>query len=289
MAREIIYNLKQVESLRLKIINDPTIWKYQYKIPKGDDFAYFVADVNRLLGDSVAPHVLEESCMPILGKELTSRRLNAFALRIAANIRRLRDGEVVLPWTRQIEEEWAPVEILRCWPGRSRKGDQGSYFQFLVLAGTPVGFGLVRFWTQAQCGYIGTELGFSGKKNWPLLHPSYMVRLRFSALFEPKLSQERPGFHKVRLTSGLARYNEPFMEGRFFREPGCKPRNYEHACHVCWLGYAHCPMATHPLDYEQKICDRCGDPRAWHDPADETFDVCINCATKVRLKSEEAT
>jgi hypothetical protein len=285
---EIIYNLSQVDALRKKICKDPLLWKYYHTTPVGDDFAALVSDVGRLLGNTVALRVLEESSIPILGKELTEKRLNAFALRIAANIKRLRQGEVVLPWTRQAEDEWAPVEILRCWPSRNRKGDIGSYFQFLVLAGTPVGFSLVQFWSQRQCSYIGMELGFSGRKNRPLYHPSYLVRLRFSALFEPKLSLERPGFHKVRLTAGLARYNEPLMADRFYREPGCKPRNYVHACHVCWLGYGSCPLATHPLDYQQKICDNCGDPKAWHDPADESLDMCINCAIKVRLKPKEA-
>jgi hypothetical protein len=279
--------LKQIDALRKKIVGDPTTWEHYHATLTGESFANFVYDVGRLIGGNVAPHVLEKSSMPLLGKELTKRRLNAFALRIAANIKRLRQGEVVLPWTRQVEEEWAPVEILRCWPGRNRKGDLGNYFQFLVLAGTPVGFDLVRFWTQPQCNFIGMELGFSGKKDRPLIHPAYLVRLRFSALFEPRLSLEHPGFHKVRLTAGLARYNEPFMRGRLYREPGCEPRHYEHACHVCWLGYGNCPLAVHPLDYEQKICDRCGDPRAWHDPADESLDVCISCAIKIRLKPKE--
>jgi hypothetical protein len=287
MARAIVYNLRQIDRLRRKIYTHPIMWRYYHTVPTGEDFVCLVSDINRLLGNTVAPNVLEESCTPLLGKELTKRRINAFALRIAANVQRLRRGEVVLPWTRQIEEEWAPVEILRCWPGRNSKGEIGSFFQFLVLAGTPVGFGMVRFWTQRQCGYVGMELGFSGRKNRPLLHPAYMVRLRFLALFEPKLSPERPGFHKVRLTTGLAKYNEPLMRDRFSREPGCKPRGYEHACHVCWLGYGSCPMATHPLNYEQRICDQCANPKAWHDPADERLDMCINCAIKVRLKSKE--
>lgn len=289
MAIAPVYNLKQVDALREKICKDPRLWKHYHTVPMAESFEQLVQDVGQLLGNSVAQPVLEASCMPLLGKELTKRRLNAFALRIAANVKRLRRGEVSLPWTRQLEDEWAPVEILRCWPGRNRRGDPGSFFQFLVLAGTPVGFNLVRFWSHRQYSYIGTELGFSGRKNRPLLHPSYLVRLRFSALFEPKLSLEQPGFHKVLLTSGLARYNEPLMQGRFYREPGCKPRDYVHACCVCWLGYGSCPMATHPLDYEQKICDHCGDPKAWHDPADEDFDMCVGCSTKIRLKPKEAT
>jgi hypothetical protein len=156
-----------------------------------------------------------------------------------------------------------------------------------VLAGTPVGLKLSRFWTQAQCSYISIELGFSARKGRPLLHPAYLVRLRFSALFEPRLSKERPGFHKVRLTSGLARYNEPLMKDRLYREPGCKPRNYEHACHVCFLGYRSCALATHPLDYKQQICDHCGDPKAWHDPADNDMDMCVRCSTKIRLAPKE--
>jgi hypothetical protein len=282
----ISYNLKQIDELRKKIFGDPLMWRYYNTAPTGDDFACFVEDVGRLLGNSVDPHVLEESCMPVLGKELTERRLNAFALRIAANAKRLRLGRVSLPWTVQAEDEWAPVEVMRCWPGRSRKDAVGHFFQFIVLAGTPVGFSVVRFWSQAQCNYIAIELGFSGRKKRPLIHPSYFVRLRFSALFEPRLSIERPGFHKVRLTAGLADYNMPIMLDRIHREPGCKPRGYAHACHVCWLGYGSCPLAVHPLDYEQKICDQCANPKAWHDPADD-LDMCIDCATRIRLKPKE--
>jgi hypothetical protein len=291
MARATAYNFKQIEALRKKITTDPSMWKYYNAVLTGEIFANLVLDVGRLLGGSVAIRVLEESCVSLLGKELTETRLNAFAWRIAANVQRLRHGEVVLPWTAQTEEEWAPVEVLRCWPGLGWKGkskdDPGSYFQFLVLAGTPVGFSLVRFWSQRQCSYIGIELGFSSRRDRPLLHPAYLVRLRFSALFEPKLSFERPGFHKVRLSPGLAKYNEPLMVDRFSREPGCKPRGYAHGCHVCWLGYGSCPLAVHPLDYVQKICDCCGNPKAWHDPADEALDMCIGCATKVRLKPKE--
>jgi hypothetical protein len=287
MARATAYNFKQIEALQKKIVTSPEMWPHYNAVLTGESFADLVGTVGRLLEGSVAPRVLEESCITLLGKELTRRRLNAFALRIAANIKRLRQGDVILPWTRQADEEWAPLEVMRCWPGRNRKGDAGSYFQFLVLAGTPVGFSLVRFWTQRQYSYIGFELGFSGRKKRPLLHPAYMVRLRFSALFEPRLSTERPGFHKVRLPPGLARYNEPLMVDRFFREPGCKPRGYAHACHVCWLGFGSCPLAVHPLDYEQHICDHCGDPKAWHDPA-EPMDMCVSCATKIRLKPKEA-
>jgi hypothetical protein len=287
VTRTISYNLKQVAALQKKLVNDPLMWKYYNTTPQGGDFTYFVQHVGRLLNNSVDPRVLEASCMPLLGKELTLRRLNAFALRIAANAQRLRRGEVVLPWVRQAEEEWAPVEVLRCWPGRNRKNVMGTYFQLLVLAGTPAGVGLVKFWSNAHCNYIGIELGFSSRKQRPLIHPSYLVRLRFSAFFEPGLSNEKPGFYKLKLTPGLAKYNEPFMRDRFAREPGCKFRGYEHACHVCWLGFVTCPMAVHPLDYEQKCCENCGDPKAWCDPADN-MDMCIKCSTKIRLKSKEA-
>ena len=283
----LIYNLKQVDTLRKKITSDPLLWRYYNVTPQGDDFAGFVRDVGQLLGGTVDPRVLEESCMPVLGKELTTRRLDAFALRIAANVQRLRRGQIVLPWTTQAEEEWAPVEVVRCWPGRNRKNVIGSYFQFLVLAGSPAGFGLTKFWTAAQCNYIGIELGFSRRRKRPLIHPAYLVRLRFSALFEPQLSLERPGFHRVRPTSGLTRYNERIMRDRLHREPGCPPRGYEHACQVCWLGYCSCPLAVHPLDYVQKICDQCANPKAWHDPADDDMDMCVGCATKIRLKSKE--
>ena len=188
------YNPGQIERLRKKILDDPIMWKHYNATPTGLAFDQFVVDVGKLLGDSVPPAVLEESCMPILGKELTRRRMNAFALRIAANVGRLRKGEVVMPWTRQVEDEWAPVEVLKCWPGRNRKGDMGHHFQFLVLAGSPVGFVLERFWSNTQAHYIAAELGFSGKKDRPLVHPAYMVRLRFSALFEVALSPDRqPG------------------------------------------------------------------------------------------------
>jgi hypothetical protein len=287
MTGAVRYNLKQVAELQKKIVGDPLMWPHYNATLTGEDFAAFVHAVGQLLGNTVDPRVLEESCISVLGKEMTGRRLNAFALRIAANIQRLRAGEVVLPWTRQVEEEWAPVEVLRCWPGRSRKDVIGSHFQLLVLAGTPVGLAVATFWTQAQCNYIGIELGFSRRRKRPLIHPSYMVRLRFSALFEPRLSAERPGFHKVRLPPGLARYNEPLMRDRFHREPGCPPRGYEHFCHACWLGYDTCPMAVHPTGYVQHICDRCADPRAWHDPADD-LDMCINCAIKIRLRPKEA-
>jgi hypothetical protein len=287
VATAIVYDLKQIDTLRRKLTKDPLVWKYYNTTPQGDDFACFVQDIGRLLGNTVDPHVLAESCMPILGKELTGRRLNAFALRIAANVQRLRRGQVILPWVQQFEEEWAPVEVTRCWPGRNRKDVVGSYLQFLVLAGSPVGFVLTRFWTAAQCNYVGIELGFSRRRKRPLIHPSHLVRLRLSVLFEPKLSDERPGFHRVTLTSGLARYNEPIMRDRLAREPGCRHRGYEHACHVCWLGYGSCPLAVHPLDYEQKICDHCADPRAWHDPADN-MDMCVKCANGIRLRSKEA-
>jgi hypothetical protein len=285
---KITYNLTQIDALRRKLVDDPLMWPYYNATPKGDDFACFVQDVGKLLGNTVDPQILETSCMPLLGKELTKTRLKVFALRIAANIQRLRSGEVILPWVSQGEEEWAPVEVVRSWPGRNRKGVIGSYFQFLVLAGTPVGLSVVRFWTQPQCNYVGIELGFSRRRKRPLIHPSYMVRLRFLALFEPKLSGEQPGFHKVRMTPGLTRYNGHFMKDRFHRAPGCPPRGYEHACHVCWLGYGNCVMAVHPLDYEQKICDHCATPKAWHDPADD-MDCCINCANKVRFRPKETT
>jgi hypothetical protein len=251
VVRKPAYNLKAIDKLRQKLTSDPTVWKFYSVILVGEDFATFVLTIGRLLGGNVPSEALTETCMDLLGQELTEQRFDAFARRVAANATRLRKGEPIRPWTRQD-------------------------------AGSPVGHRVTRFWTSPQYNYVARDLGFDSKSH-PLQHPYQLVRLRFSALFEPRLSEESPGFQRIQATASQQDYNETILEGRFFREPGCRPRGFVHACHACWLGYGKCPYAVHPLTYRQAACENCLDPRAWHDPADDT-DMCITCANKLRMK-----
>jgi hypothetical protein len=282
VVRKPAYNLKAIDKLRQKLTSDPTVWKFYSVILVGEDFATFVLTIGRLLGGNVPSEALTETCMDLLGQELTEQRFDAFARRVAANATRLRKGEPIRPWTRQDADEWAPVEVRRAWFGRNRRDEPGCYFLVEVLAGSPVGHRVTRFWTSPQYNYVARDLGFDSKSH-PLQHPYQLVRLRFSALFEPRLSEESPGFQRIQATASQQDYNETILEGRFFREPGCRPKGFVHACHACWLGYGKCPYAVHPLTYRQAACENCLDPRAWHDPADDT-DMCITCANKLRMK-----
>ena len=85
MVRVTAYNLKQVAALQDKIVRNSRTWKHYNVVLTGESFTSFVHDLGQLLGNSVPLHVLGESCVSLLGKELTQRRLNAFALRIAAD------------------------------------------------------------------------------------------------------------------------------------------------------------------------------------------------------------
>lgn len=280
------YNLGAIAVLKKKLIDDPTMWRF-YNVPLvGDSFALFVLAVGKLLGGTVPADALTETCMDLLGQDLTRRRLERFALRVAANAGRIRKGHAVRPWTAQLEDEWAPVAVLRAWPGRSRKDEPGYHFRVRVLAGTPVGFRIVKFWTGPQYNYVARELGFDYRKGRPLQHPQQLVLLRFAAFFERRLSRDEPGFQQVHVTGSMLRHNEEVLSGRFRRGPGCPVRGFAHACHACWLGYADCPYAVHPKTYEQRICERCADPEAWHDPAEE-LDMCLACANKLRLKRKK--
>lgn len=280
------YNLRAIARLKTRLTTDPEMWRFYNLTLVGDAFALFVLAVGKLLGGSVPADALTETCMDLLGQELTEHRLDRFALRVAANAGRIRKGRAVRPWAGQEEDEWAPVGVLRAWPGRNRRDDPGYYYQVLVLAGTPVGHRVVKFWTPPQYNFVARDLGLVGRKGRPLMHPQQLVRLRFAAFFERRLSREGPGFQQVHVTGSMLEHNEAVLAGRFRRDPGCPPRGFTQACHACWLGYDECAYAVHPKAYEQRPCEQCMDPQAWHDPAEE-LDMCLACANKLRMRKKD--
>jgi len=99
------------------------------------------------------------------------------------------------------------------------------------------------------------------------------VGLLFVANIEAERSEDTPYFRTISSTSGLLAQNRGKIEVRCRSRP-C-PRNFQHPCDKCWLGYNECPAAIYPQTLVQRECATCAGA-AFFEPDDEGV-ICMNC------------
>lgn len=210
------------------------------------------------------------------------------AWRVAGNMRSLRRGRAVLPWTLQRAVEWVPVEIIRVMPGLNKYNRRVADCLLQVQAGTPCPLRFTKRLSQAHYSFWAREFGYTSsfaKPPMPFNHQSELVGLRFYALLEPALSNyDVPGFKRVRVTAGQIQGNRELIRVRCRVEP-C-PNEYEHSCHKCSLGRNACPYATHPLTYQYAACSVCEEAEAPFDTTMSTT-MCVLCDTHRRYRPPE--
>ena len=253
-----------------------------------------VANLKEALGDRGIPdEALRRTCDPLAGRALTAALKKEFAWRVAGNLPRLKAGLPAYPWSAQRDWEWAPLEVtaaaLRAVPRKAGPPKAGCEYTLRALAGTYCPGTIRKWWSLDQARFVAGEIGFSAP--WgrlPYAHAYQLVGLRFLALLDPNRSGDRPAFQRVAPAASLLAHNRRVLQVRCRAEP-C-PRGYLHPCHRCAAGYGKrnespCPHAVHALEYVAKSCGGCGRDGAPFDP-EWPGDLCVECATKGRMKPE---
>lgn len=225
----------------------------------------------KALPPTVASDAFFESVCALAGQELTRQLALDFAGRIAGNVGMLINSLPVFPWTRQIRDEWVPVQVVRVDPARRNNRD-GFIFHCRALAGTPCGMLFEQFLSRGSCAAIAHVVGFS--RTMPYSTAQHFANLRMWVEVEAAKSAESPHFQQVDCTAAMKAYNKKLIGIRTRAVP-C-PRNFAHPCEHCELGYADCPAAVFPLRLEKKLCPSC-EQEAYFDPARNTA-VCMGCA-----------
>lgn len=239
----------------------------------GDTLRDVCRDILSELPDSVSQPAVFDSVRALAGTKLTKRVAGALAWRLAGNIERLKNGQPVLPWTRQIEDELVPVRVENVRPYK-RKNTFGYLFDCRALAGSPCPMLFTQFFSQNSCRAISQTLGFSAPWGaYPYTTAMHFVQLFFFAHVEAAKSRETPYFSTVSVSSSMFRDNRTLIEVRTRARP-C-PEQYEHSCIHCWIGYDQCQYATHPHTYVTRFCASCNSD-GFFDPNDSGL-MCNRC------------
>jgi hypothetical protein len=218
-----------------------------------------------------------ESCRDLLGKTLDSPLAVNLAWRLAGNMRSLRHGDPVYPFTRLLQPEWLPAVITHAAPDSNKYGKPGHAYSYLMMAGPPTGQRFRRFLSVAEAAYLAkVHFGFNHKsERIPYLHPTHLVQLRFYGLFANHEDGGGITFSKVSVTPTQLQRNLEVIRPRYRRDPRCI-NGLSHSCQVCAWGYDECPAAVHPTRWTAGYCQDCGDDAAPFE-LETTSQRCILC------------
>jgi hypothetical protein len=264
------YNLRAIIETRNKILDEGGA--HSFMVLTGTYFQDFVSLVHSVL-PGVPRSALELSAGELIGRELTDERFLDFAWRIAGNTTSLRSGKPVLPWAFQAAPEWCPLRVIRATFGRNRKDLPGTWLTFQILAGSPCPMEVRRFWTRPQAKFVSNRLGYNRKAGRPYHGANHFVGMFLYGLFEPRLSEEKPGFHQVRVPDTMLAYNRRLIDGR--RQRPCPAKGYHHPCEHCTLGYDACEFAIHPRTFYKDRCFACSRQDVLFDP--DNPEKCVEC------------
>lgn len=276
------YDLARVIELRDRIFEASQI--HVGTVLLGEYHEDWLAMVHSAISD-VPLKALQLSTRSFLGRMLTDERLREFAWLVAGNLKRLRDGHPVVAWGMQAEEEWMPLYVVRASQGRNRRDEPGHWLTFRFMAGSACPTKVRRFWSRAQARFIATLMGFNARRKRHFNGAEHFVGMLLYGLVEPRLSEDRPGFHQIRVPDTMLRHNVALIDGR--REKPCPaaPFHYLHGCDVCTIGYDRCPLAMHPRTYVRGKCADCGEPEAVIDP--DRPERCVACDHKRDTRSSK--
>lgn len=255
------------------------------QIVDGRGLDQLAAAIRKTLPADVTPDSVFESVRYIAGQPVTDVLAYQVAWRLAGNIPRLREGKPVTPWSVQHEDEWVPVQVMRCFSARDSRDRAGHEFSFQVLAGTPCPMLIRSFWRSRVIRYVAYRVGFSSSWNdYPFQRPEQLVGLRFLAYIQQALSRSLPEFHEIECPQSLVSWNREHVLRLRLRVKGQKcPQGWRHECHRCAIGYEECPAGTHALNYTVGNCNQCGNANAPFDPEEHGL-YCITCNQRNRLR-----
>jgi len=273
------YSLKRVFSLRNNIMEalKEDRFKFTYEGRGSKKF-----DADSVIGDHISEamhailppfykileakkRVVEQSLYALLtgikdGYPLTEDYRNA-AWILAANVDKLRAGEVIVPWESQQFPEWVPVQAIDSWPGKKkmRSGPQsGRFFKFICIGGRPA--------THAM-----RTVMFGLPRRGDRISMASMCGLRAWVLIEPGDCLE---FTRVGCNSAFESANRKLIKSRV---KAC-PAGLRLPCTTCHVGLDTCGRAVHYETYDLRDCRRCGKVDAHFRTVDNsTQKLCLGC------------
>jgi hypothetical protein len=295
MAKKLpTFNLAKIITLRQKLTDEVMLGDIGNKF-SGQDFLELVSRIKEVLPKEVPESAISDSIKNILGVELSEKLAEDLAWRLAGNLPRLKKGIPVPVWTRQLEEEWAPIRVESVWPKTLKskkpgiKTRSGAIIVFRFLAGFPAGKLVERFWSDVMVRHYRRTLGFSafdanrysygganGKLNLPLHDIREIGRFRFVAKVLKETFRDQPTFdaRDIRCPPAFVKWNQTIQKRRQRVGFTC-PYNLQIMCHHCPVGWEQCSAACHARNFVQVICSRCK-KQSWSDP--ETMEgVCVDC------------
>ncbi len=171
---------------------------------------------------------------------------------------------------------WAAMSIFEVTPARL-KNKVGAFVSLRILTGSAAGLHCRKFWSSAMFRFASRSVGFSAP--WgsrPFHDPREFFGLRLAGYLDPTLARDdRPGFHKLDVPSGMQSENKMLIDKRKRITFRC-PRNFpqEASCYLCPVGKDSCAAATHAKSYRRQHCAVCN-TEALNDPA--PGGGCLNC------------
>lgn len=279
------FNLRRVFSLKKKI-SDALECEYLGVILNGDLLRELSISLSRALPGEIPAEVMLSSLEHLYGSRLSSSLIRTESWRLAGNIELLKNNYPVRIWSKQDFPEWVPVQIVDCTVKRTDKRKKlGAEFQARILAGTSCTLLTRFFWTQGFCSYFSQSLGFSPPwRELPFKRMDEFVGLRFYCLMDGgsgsqwPSAREYPRFHHAKATPSLVKYNTDLLRRRARIGFQC-PKQYEHKCFQCYVGYDQCPLATHARTYVKGHCVKCA-KRAWFEKHMLPLGICTMCTQK---------
>lgn len=241
----------------------------------GQTFRDFFDDVFSALPPTVVKDSVFESVRLLAGTTLDCRTASAFAWRLGGNTHTLIAGNTVVPWTRQINDEWVPLQIDAAEQyTNTKKNKPGYILHCVVLAGSPCPLKFSQFVSRPACVAVARASGFTSRRGkMPFVYHEYLTKMIFYALIDAQRSEMKPYFTKVRHSSSAVNANRQILNIRY-RVDQC-PQSFPHECRDCVLGYGDCPAAIRAKRLERKMCPTCNAETYFEDRG--TFSVCVAC------------
>lgn len=287
------YNLKRIFKLKKKLYEDLLLEHSQEKI-SGANLTSIAETIMFNLPGVNSAETIKASLVDVYGKVFDDVIAKDISWRMAGNMHELKMGRPVPSWSVQTTDEWVPAQIVSVDVGttvRKKKGQKteisGAGITFRVLAGSPAGHTLAKFWSNSLCSFLAKDFGFSRWRNkpekWPDSKPFLAYRsvrqlfgLRLNLLFTPKTCEEgKLSFDNVKITKSLQEYNRELLSKRARFKYSC-PKGFTHPCHLCPVGKKECSVACHAATFVQKACRMCRKQDAWFDPVAKVG-LCENC------------
>ena len=280
------FNINEIERRRGRIVTQVL---NNYVGQPISDLDVFTRELQRTLPNGISFDTLFESVRNLAGVSLTRQSAVRLAWRLSGNLKLLKAGTAVPPWTTQFCDEWVPLQILRIERTRNSYNKVGYNASCRVLAGTPATMKIQHFWNVKATSAIACKIGFSqpwGK--YPFKGGYSMVGLRILGLIEARRSRSQPSFFQVSCPASMLKWNRDNVLKLRCRADGLRcPNNYRHECTKCAIGYDRCPAGTHFRTYRIGTCSRCATENSLFDPEDIMPD-CVECMRKERMKKREA-